>query len=78
MANEIYNNVVNSLIKNGIHEDFAHSFVKTGLKKHGSSEDSIDEKIMGIILQQHVYSAIQMFVNEKEAKNIIHKITLGL
>ena len=54
MANEIYNNVVNTLIKNGIHEEFANSFVKTGLKKHGSSEDSIDEKIMGIILQQHV------------------------
>ena len=78
MANEIYQNVINILINNGIHEEFAHMFVQTGLKKHGISKESIDEKIMGIILQQHLYNAIQMFVNEKEAKNIIHKITLGL
>ena len=78
MANEIYQNVVNTLINNGINEEFAHMFVKTGLKKLGASEEAIDEKIMGIILQQHVYGAIQMFVNENEAKKIIHKITLSL
>ncbi|MCK5342763.1 MAG: hypothetical protein KAR20_05135 [Candidatus Heimdallarchaeota archaeon] len=78
MANEVYQNVINILINNGIHEEFAHLFVRTGLKKLGASEESIDEKIMGLILQQHVYSAIQMFVNENEAKKIIHKITLSL
>ena len=78
MANGIYKNVVDSLITNGIHEDFAQMFVKKGLKETGFSEDTIDEKNMGIILQQYVYNSIQMFVDEKKAKMIIHKITLSL
>ena len=78
MANQVYGNVIKALVDNGIHEDFAHMYLRKGLKLVEANEDTIDEKAMGIVLQQHVFNAIQMFVDVRKAENIIHKVTLRI
>ena len=78
MASATYNKVIDALVENGIHEEFAHLYVRKGLKDLGISEDDVEEKTMGIVLQKHVLAAIQMFVDKPKAQKIIHKITLAL
>ena len=78
MGNEIYENTVRSLIDNGVHEDMAGMFLKKGLKDLGFSEDNIDEKMMGIVLQKHVMKAIKMFFDDDKAQKVIHKATLDM
>ena len=76
MGNEIYENVKVSLISSGVHEDMTGMFLRKGLKDLGFDEESIDEKSMGIILQKHVLSAIEMFLGEEKAQKAIHKATM--
>ena len=78
MANQLYKNVVAALIDNGIDPDFANMFVHKGLKDLGETEDTIGEKKMGMVLQRHVFKAIQMFMDERQANRVIHKVTLKM
>jgi len=76
MANQLYLSVIDGLIKNGIHEDFALMFVRKGMKETGTNEDNIDEKTMGTILQSHVFEGIQMFMDTHAAQKVIDNVTL--
>ena len=78
MGNQIYENVMGSLVENGVHEDMAGMFLRKGLKDLSLTENNIDEKSMGIILQKHVLDAIQMFLDEEKAQKAIHKATLAM
>jgi uncharacterized protein YoaH (UPF0181 family) len=70
--------VIDALIANGIHEDFAFMFVKKGMRETGTNENNIDEKTMGIVLQQHVFEGIQMFMDSHTAQRVIDKVTLTM
>jgi len=78
MGNEIYENVKTSLISNGVHEDLTVMFLKKGLKDLELTEDTIDEKSMGIVLQRHVLKAIGMFLDEEKAHKAIHRATMDM
>ncbi len=78
MGNQIYENVRQSLINYGVHEDMAEMFLNKGIKDLELNPDTIDEKAMGIVLQKHILDAIQMFFDEDKSHTIIHKITLEM
>lgn len=78
MVNSICQNVIDCLVKHGIDRSFAENFVKKGVKDMGETMDTIEEKKMGLVLQQHIYPAIKMFVDESKAKKIIHEVTFTM
>ena len=78
MGNEIYENVMTSLISSGVHEELTIMFLKKGLKDLELTEDTIDEKSMGIVLQKHVLGAIGMFLGEEKAHKAIHRATMDM
>jgi hypothetical protein len=78
MTTQIYKNVVQALIDNGIDPEFASLFVNKGIKDLGETPDTIGEKKMGMALQRHVFNAIQMFMDENKAQKVIHNVTLKI
>ncbi len=78
MGNSIYENVKASLISSGVHEELTIMFLKKGLKDLDLTEDNIDEKSMGIILQKHILKAIGMFLDDENVHKAIHKATMDM
>ena len=78
MGNTLYENVLKTLINEGISPDFAVMFLKKGMKEVSVTEDTVNETKMGFVLQQHVFKAIQMFFLKDKAQRVIHKCTLKM